>query len=284
MKEKIKNSLIIISISIIILTIGMFWYDQINYYSYYSSDNYTETNCDKNQNVALIKIQGEIVTYDNWYGDQGEYHEDIVSSERIVGYIQDANEKDHIKAIIIEIDSYGGLPVASEEIMNAIKRSKKMTIAVIRDAGASGAYLIASAADYIYASEMSNVGGIGITMSYLDYSQANKLEGVIYQELTSAKFKDTGSPDKDLAKEEREILMRDINIMHDIFIRKIAENRNLDVEKIKELADGSTMMGKMAKENNLIDEIGDIYDAQEWIKEKLNITPEICFFGLVIEI
>ena len=278
MKEKIKHSLIIMFISAIILTIGMFWYDQANYYLYFFPSGYDEINCQKNQNVALIKIQGEIVTYDNWYGYEEEYYEGTISSERIINYIEDANGRDYIEAIIIEIDSHGGFPVASEEIMNAIKKSRKMTVAVIREIGISGAYLIASAADYIYASEMSDIGGIGITMSYLDYSQTNKREGIAYQELTSAKFKDTGNPDKDLTEEEREFLMRDINILHDIFVRKVAENRKLDIDKVKELADGSTMLGEMAKENNLIDEIGDVYSAKKMIEEKLNIVPEICFY------
>jgi protease IV len=278
MKEKIKHFSIIVFVSVIILTMGMFWYDQANYYLYFSSDNNNEIDCQENQNVALIKIQGEIVTYDNWHGYEEEYYEGRVSSEGIVSYIEDADGRDHIEAIIIEIDSYGGSPVASEEIMNAIKQSKKMTVAVIREAGISGAYLIASAADYIYANEMSDIGGIGVTMSYLDYSQTNKREGIAYQELTSAKFKDIGNPDKDLTEEEREFLMRDISILHDIFVRKVTENRGLDIEKAKELADGSTMLGEMAKENNLIDEIGDAYSAKKMIEEKLNIVPEVCFY------
>jgi ClpP class serine protease len=72
--------------------------------------------------------------------------------------------------------------------------------------------------------------------------------------------------------------MRDISILHDIFVRKVTENRGLDIEKAKELADGSTMLGEMAKENNLIDEIGDAYSAKKMIEEKLNIVPEVCFY------
>lgn len=264
---------------IVILTIGMFWYDQINYYLYYFSDySYEETGCFEEDNVALIKVQGEIVTYDNWYGYEEGYEYDIVSSERVARYIEDAENRDHIRAIIIEIDSYGGLPVASEEIMSAIKRAKKPTVAVIRDAGISGGYFIATGADYIFASEMSDVGGMGITMSYLDYSEQNRREGVIYQELSSAKFKDTGNRNKDLTEEEKNLLMRDVAELHDIFVKKIAENRALEVEEVEKLADGSSMLGKRAKDSGLIDEIGDTYSAKEWINERLNIYPKICVY------
>jgi ClpP class serine protease len=46
----------------------------------------------------------------------------------------------------------------------------------------------------------------------------------------------------------------------------------------EKLADGSTMLGKAAKENKLIDEIGNIYDAEKWIKKELKIEPETCVY------
>jgi protease IV len=278
MKTKIKKGLPVAFTVIVILTIGMFWYDQLNYYLYYYSSGDGEVECWEEDNVALIKVQGEIVTYDDWYGYTEGYEDDIVSSERIVRYIQDAEERDHIKAIIVEIDSYGGLPVAAEEIMNAMKRAKKPTVAVIRDAGLSAGYFIATGADYIFASEMSDVGSIGITMSYLDYSERNRKDGITYQELSSGKFKDMGNQDKNLTKEERELLMRDVRELHGVFVRKIAENRGMEIKEVEKLADGSSMLGKRAKENGLIDEIGDVYSAKGWISKKLNINPEICIY------
>ena len=278
MKEKIKSFLGIIFIFLIIATIGMFWYDQASYYLYYS-DDHDEIGCRDSDNLALIKIQGEIVAYDNWYGYQEGFSDDIVSSERIVAQINEVEKNEKIKAVIIEIDSYGGYPVAAEEIMNAIKRMKKPTIAVIREGAVSGAYLIASAADKIYASEMSDVGGIGITMSYLEYSQKNRQEGTTYQELSSAKFKDMGDPDKELTAEERELLVRDLNILHEVFVKKIAENRGLEIEEVERLADGSTVLGKAAKENRLINEIGDINDAKNWLREQFDIEPKICIIN-----
>ena len=125
---------------------------------------------------------------------------------------------------------------------------------------------------------MSDVGGIGVAMSYLDYSQQNGQDGITYQQLSSGKFKDTGSPDKVLTAEEKELLMRDIKILHEAFVKRVAENRGLDIEQVEKLADGSTMLGRAAKENGLIDEIGNIYDAQKWIREKLGIEPEICIY------
>jgi len=119
-------------------------------------------------------------------------------------YIDEIENDEYIGALIVEIDSYGGYPVASEEITNALKRMKTPVIALIRESAASGAYLIATGADKIYASEASDVGSIGVTMSYLDYSEQNKDQGIIYQQLSSGKFKDSGDPDKELTEEEED--------------------------------------------------------------------------------
>ena len=151
-------------------------------------------------------------------------------------------------------------------IMNAIQRLNKPSVAVIRESAISGGYLIASATDRIFASELSDIGGIGATMSYLDYSKQNSRDGITYNELSSAKFKNTGDYDKPLTAEEKELLMRDINILHEAFIKNISNNRRLDIEKVGKLADGSSMLGQMAKENGLIDEIGGFDEAENWVK------------------
>jgi len=101
----------------------------------------------------------------------------MVSSEEIVKYIDVIEDDEYMEALIVEIDSYGGYPVASEEIMNALKKMKTPVVALIREGAASGAYLIATGADKIYASEASDVGSIGVSMSYIDYSEQNKEEG-----------------------------------------------------------------------------------------------------------
>jgi len=112
----------------------------------------------------------------------------------------------------------------------------------------------------------------------LDYSQKNKQEGLTYQQLSSGKFKDAGDPDKELTAEEKELLMKDIEKMHQLFIENVAVNRNLDIETVEKLADGSTMLGQDAKGKGLIDEIGNINDAKEWLKNQLEIEPELCIY------
>ena len=112
-------------------------------------------------NVALIPIDGVIV------GDKDSdfLFESVTSSPEAVELIEKANKNPNIKAIILEINSPGGSAVASEEIANAIRKTNKTTVAWIREAGASGAYWVASATDYVVANRASITGSIVVIAS-----------------------------------------------------------------------------------------------------------------------
>lgn len=230
-------------------------------------------------NVQSIKLLGNLLTYvaiDNSEADSA-YSSSQNSADYIVATINEAEKNDEIKAIILEVDSYGGMPTAGEEIANALAAAQKPTVALIRQAGTSAAYLAASGADLIFASKYSDIGGIGVTFSYLDYAEKNKKEGLTYNQLSVGKFKDAGDPDKPLTQEERDLITRDLNITYDDFIKDVAQNRKLPIEKVRQLADGSTMMGQMAMENKLIDRLGSIPDIKDYLKEKIGQDIEICW-------
>lgn len=245
-------------------------------------ENYQEeaTSANENCNVSGITLHGNLVTYitnENYDWATDKIIADQVGSEDIVYAIEEANEDDTIKAILLEIDSYGGSPVGAEEIADALKRSTKPTVAVIREGGVSAGYYAATGANIIFASKNSDVGSIGVTYSYLDNTIKNQKEGLVYQELNSGKFKDTGDPNKPLTNEEKELYKRDIKIIYENFIKAVTENRKLDINKVRALADGSTMLGEMALKNGLIDQIGGQAEAEEYLTEKIGEEAEVCW-------
>lgn len=230
----------------------------------------------KDCSIAGVSLSGLLLTYipDNY---ENEYSENISSSESINWYIKEANKEESIKAIVIEVDSYGGSPVAGEEIKKAIKSSSKPVYAFIRDAGLSASYLAITSADKIWASKYSEVGSIGITMSYLENTEKNKKDGYKYEQLSAGKFKDSGSPDMPLTKEEKDLFMRDVNIMYEYFIKDVSENRKIPLEEVREIADGSSMLGEKAKELKLIDEIGGEEEVSKYLKAEFGDEVEICW-------
>lgn len=219
-------------------------------------------------NIAKIYIDGVIVTKkaESFFG------RDAVASTDLVKQIKDAEANPSIKGIIFEVNSPGGSAVASSEISKAILETDKATVAVIREIGTSGAYWAASAADYVVANEFSVTGSIGVISSYLEFSKLFEKYGVTYQRLVSGQYKDIGTPYKSMTGEERVIMQEKINKIHDVFVSKVASNRNMSFENIKALATGEFYLGSEALDNGLIDKIGDEETAKNYLKKRLNLT------------
>jgi len=280
---KVKKVFKIIGIAIVVFIIIAFCFGV--YFLFFSSDDtgeemdVAEQGVEENCNVSGITLHGDLYTYISPadFDAEGTLLYDESASEDIVYQIEQAEKDEQIKAIILEIDSYGGGPTAGEEVANALKNVGKPTVALIREGGVSAAYWAASGADIIFASQNSDVGSIGVTMSYLDNTAQNQKEGLSYNQLSSGKFKDTGDPNKTLSVEEKALLMRDVNIIHQNFMEAVAENRNLDINKVKAMADGSSMLGEMALQNGLIDKIGGESEVKEYLKEKIGDEVEICW-------
>ncbi len=226
-------------------------------------------------NVVGVSVRGTVQTYNPNYSSTGA--QDIASAEDIMWAIQYAKDSPWIKGVLIEVDSGGGYPVAAEEITNAIKKLNKPNVSQIREWGASAAYWAATGADWIIASKLSSVGGIGITSSYVDYAQQNAKEGITYNQLSTGKFKDMFNPDKPLTDEERKLVERDLAITNDEFVSTVAENRKLPEETVRALADGSTMLGDQALKNKLIDQVGGIDEAKKYLEKRIGEPVEVCW-------
>jgi len=182
-----------------------------------------------------------------------------------------------IKALVIDVDSYGGGSEAGQEMAKAIRAFGKPSVAVIHGGGVSAGYLVAAAADRILALENSTVGSIGATYSFLNQSEKNKKDGIVYEQLSSGPFKDTFSPDKPVTDAERQIITRDLDILRKTFVQQIAAYRRLPVEKVDALADGSTMLGAQALENGLIDAIGGSKEALAHLEEIIGEPVSLCW-------
>ena len=276
-KSKYKKYLRWIVVCLVCVGIG-FGISSLVTTSYTTYTDYEDVYADPSCNVAGINLHGTIMTYIPFHADgDANFDYDTVGSEDILWSVNNANEDPNIKALIVEVDSYGGSPVAGEEISIALKNSAKPVFGFIRENGLSAAYWAISSADRIWASKNSNVGSIGVTQSYLSYSEKNKKEGYLYEQLSSGKFKDSGTPDLSLTKEEKDLFMRDINIVYQNFMEAVSNNRNILIEDVKKFSDGSAVLGDKAKELGMIDEIGGINEVEKYIEEKIGEKVEICW-------
>lgn len=220
----------------------------------------------ENGNVAVIPIEGVIVSSSGGF-------DGTVSSDMIVDDIRRAEDDDKIKAVLFRINSPGGSAVASDEVAEAIKRLKKPSIAVISEVGASGAYWITSACNHSVANRMSITGSIGVIGSYLSFGRFLNDWNVTYNRLIAGSEKDLGTPFREPTPKEKAFLQKKLDMIHEYFIEAVAENRNLSLEKVRSLADGSFFLGAEAKEDGLIDQLGNEQDALDWINATIGEKP-----------
>ena len=222
-------------------------------------------------NVALIPIEGVITGSE----DSEFIFESVTASPDTIELIEKADKNPSIKAIILEINSPGGSAVASEEIANAVKKTNKTTVAWIREIGTSGAYWIASASDHIVANRVSVTGSIGVIASYLEFPGLLERYNITYQRLVAGKYKDIGSPYKEMTQEERELFQQSLDEIRDYFVGEVAKNRNMGKKEVDKMANGLFYLGSQAKELGLVDEIGGKDEVIGYIEKKEGIKAEI---------
>jgi protease-4 len=217
-------------------------------------------------NIAVMPIEGVIMPW----GSGVEYPEFAVTPNDVRDFLSLVDDDSlFIEGVLFEVNSPGGTPVAAEQIAKQISSLELPTAVLIGDIGASGGYMVASAADKIFASSMSDVGSIGVTMSYVEESLKNKEDGLTYVPLTTGKFKDAGSPNKAISDEERTYFEGQLETINNEFINLVAYNRDMTYDEVKKLADGSTVIGQKAVEAKLVDQIGNRDSVKQFFAEKL---------------
>ena len=228
-------------------------------------------------NVSVIKLEGYLSTYPSApHNDpndpNGGGYQSAVDSETIVSAIEGADASSDIKAVVLQIDSSGGSPVAAEEISNALKRSTKPTVALIRGAGLSAAYWSATGANTIIAAQNAEVGSIGVTSSYLDQTKHNSQSGYTWNGISTGEFKDMLNLNKPLTDKERDLVQHELNIIFHNFVRTVSENRHLSIEaSSSELTTGAAFIAIEALEKRLIDRIGDKETARDYLSNVLSL-------------
>jgi protease-4 len=207
----------------------------------------------EDRRIALVKLEGIIIDAGN-----------IPVATKLIEAIESVKKHD-IKAMVLRINSPGGTVGASQEIYDAVKRLRdKENIKVVvslGDVAASGGVYVAAAGDKIVSNPGTVTGSIGVIIRTAVIKDLYKKIGIDHQVIKSGPYKDILSNIRYLSDEEKEILQQLIDNTYNQFVETVAKSRNLDIEKVKEYADGRIFTGLQAKEYGLVDEIGSQQDA-----------------------
>lgn len=222
-------------------------------------------------NIAVVPLSGELFVTP---GDAS--YNSGASANTIAAQIGQAEQDDQIKGIMLLVNSPGGSPVGGEVIAKAMKAAKKPTLALIQDLGDSAAYLASTGAKYIVASAMSDVGDIGVTGSYVDYSGENAKNGAQFVQISAGKYKDAGNPERPLSAEEKALLQKSVDEEYATLVDEISSNRQIATSTVTNLANGASEPGSVAIHDHLIDEIGGTTEATMWLGKAAKVKAVLC--------
>ena len=186
-------------------------------------------------------------------------------------------ENSRYHAVVLDIDSPGGSAFASEDIYLSTKRlaARKPVAAAIRGVGASGSYMVACAAERIFALPSAVVGSIGVISARPMVEELLAKVGVEMIVSKSGRYKDMGSPFREPTKEERAKEQALIDAVYARFVEIVAAGRpELDEKRISELATGEIFLGAKAHEVGLVDDLGSVDDAIEWVANRAGIPAK----------
>jgi protease IV len=187
-------------------------------------------------------------------------HGIISDSMEITKQLEEFSKDDSIIAVILRIDSPGGGVAASQEIYNAVVdlKKKKKVIASMGSVAASGGLLIACGADKIVANPGTITGSISAIMQFANIEELLNKVGLKASVVKSGKYKDIGSPLREMIPEERKIIQDLVDDIYNQFVDVIVRDRKLPREQVMQIADGRIFSGRQAKEYGLVDSMGDM--------------------------
>lgn len=213
----------------------------------------------RKEGVGVVEIRGVISTADE-----------------IIAKLSKFRDADHIKAIVLRIDSPGGAVGASQELYQEVKRTNqvKPVVASMGSVAASGGLYAALGAERIVANPGTITGSIGVILKIINLEELLEKIGYSRETIKSGDLKDLGTFDRPMAPGEREILQDMIDGVHGQFVAAIAEGRQLPAERIRAFADGRILSGSQALELKLIDELGNLNDAALVAAQLAGMAPD----------
>ncbi len=184
--------------------------------------------------------------------------ERILGSETLVETLSEARTRDAIKAVVLRIDSPGGVMQSADDIWREARRlgDEKPLIVSMSDVAASGGYYIAAPARLIVAQPSTITGSIGVYVGKFNISGLMNKLGINIETVSRGAHAGMLSPYRDFTAEEREWLQGETDELYRTFLDRVAEGRGMDVPQVDAVAQGRVWTGVAAHELGLVDTLG----------------------------
>ncbi len=222
--------------------------------------------------IGIVYAEGQVF--------DGEGEDDNIYSVNLVKVLKKAREDKDIKAVVFRVNSPGGSALASDVIWREVEllRKEKPVIVSMGSYAASGGYYISAGADAIVADRLTLTGSIGVFGMLLEgEDMLNKKLGLTTDVVKTGAAADFGANVmgvgvRKITDLERKALLRSVDKVYDTFTTKVANGRNLPMDKVLELAQGRVWSGTRAVELGLADANGGLREAIAIAADKAGVV------------
>lgn len=201
----------------------------------------------------------------------------MMDDEKRDKILNDIAEDDSAKALLVRFNSPGGTTVGGEELYLELRKvaKKKPVIGVMRTLCASACYMASLGTDRVIARESTLTGSIGVLLQSAELSEMAKKLGITPITIKSGKFKDVPSLTDPFTDEERQVVGAVVMDAYDQFVNMIVAHRGLTKEQVLPLADGRIYTGRQAAALKLIDGLGGMDEAKQWLITTKKLDKDI---------
>ncbi len=218
--------------------------------------------------VAVLFLDGAIC--------DGESRRDpvlgrCVGDRSLVREIRALADDKRTKAVVLRVSSPGGSALASESIRRELLHlhEKKPIVVSMGNVAGSGGYWVATEADRVFAEPSTLTGSIGVIMILPELETTLKRQGITSDAVLTGRFADLGSPFRRMSRDEHELLDTRIEQVYEDFLERAAVARKLSREAVENVAGGRVWSGADALSVGLVDELGGLPEALEWLRSHL---------------
>ena len=226
--------------------------NNVSYIQMKNSNNYKKGT--RNQ-IAIIYAQGPII--------YGKGNESNIGQELFSKTIRKIKNNKRIKAVVLRIDSPGGVALSSEIIWDELIELKKEKPLVVSmgNVAASGGYYLSTVADKVFANDFTITGSIGVFAMVPNIAEFSKRIGINAEQVETNKNSIFYTPFEKPKKKFRSNVKKSIENIYEMFKKRVSDGRNISMDEVEVLAQGRVWSGEQALKNGLVDMEGDIKDA-----------------------
>lgn len=209
--------------------------------------------------IVVISLNGSIQE------TQGGFLSGGISPRLVRNQLQRAAVDSSIEGVVLRVESPGGSIAASQEIAAMVRDFKKPIVVSMADMAASGGYYISAPAQGIVAQPGTMTGSIGVISTLMNIDGLYEMLGIEVETFKSGEHKDMFS--RNLTEAERLIMQEISDEAYNQFVADVAEGRGMSIAEVRELATGQIYLGSQALELGLVDRLGGIDEAIEYLAE-----------------